>query len=385
MSLRGLDRMLSLSGDGVLVCEGGVMLAEILDVLLPRGWFPPVTPGTRFVTLGGMIASDVHGKNHHGAGSFCDHVLWVDLALGDGGVRRCSRDEDAELFAATCGGMGLTGVIVRAAVQLVAVDTAWIRQQTLPAADLDEACALMADNAASPYSVAWIDGLASGPRLGRAVVFLGAHARPEDLPGDIGGRPLARPGRPALSVPVDLPEFALSRPTVRAFNALYVRAHRAGTALVGLDAYFYPLDAVGNWNRIYGRRGFVQYQPVLPLEDGTEGLRRLLEEVARRGQPSFLSVLKRMGAQSSGLLSFPQPGHTLTLDFPATPENLSLLDRLDAIVAEHGGRLYLTKDARMTQAMFEAGYPRAEAFRDLRRRLSLDRRFASLQSRRLGL
>lgn len=380
-----LDRLLSFDpAIGLLTCEAGALLADILDVLLPRGWIVPVTPGTRFVTIGGMIAADVHGKNHHLAGSFGDHVEWLDLAIGDGTLRRCSKTQEPELFAATVGGMGLTGIIVRAAVRMKQVATAMIRQRTIRAPNLQSAIAAMEASLDWTYSVAWIDCLARGADLGRSVIFLGEHARPDELPEGSRSDPLQRRPRRALRIPLDLPGMALSPIIVRTFNQLYYRAQRAGDAIVALEPYFYPLDAIQQWNRIYGRRGFVQYQCVLPLDTSEQGLRALLDEIATAGSGSFLAVLKRMGRESFGLLSFPREGYTLALDFPVNDANLALLDRLDAITADHGGRIYLAKDARAKPA-FARGYPRMEAFRAVRDAHGLGARFASQLSRRLEI
>lgn len=386
IDMRRLDRLIGFDdATGELVCEAGVLLSDIIDAFVPRGWFVPVTPGTRRVTVGGMIASDVHGKNHHGAGSFCDHLLWLELDPGDGRVLRCSADENADLFAATCGGMGLTGMIVRAAFRMVAIETAWMRQRTVRARDLDEAMALFEQSHAWTYSVAWIDCLARGRDLGRSAILLAEHASLGELDASRRAAPLARPPRKSRAVPIDLPGFTLSGFNVAAFNRLYYAMQRPGEALVALDPYFYPLDALSDWNRIYGRRGFVQYQCVLPLAESERGLARLLETIAAAGSGSFLAVLKRLGPQSFGLLSFPMPGYTLALDFPATPANLALLERLDAITADHGGRIYLTKDARLSPAMLARGYPQLQEFRGLRAHYGLDRRFSSLLSQRLGL
>ena len=386
IDMRRLDRLIAFDdASGALVCEAGVLLSDIIDAFVPRGWFVPVTPGTRRVTVGGMIASDVHGKNHHGAGSFCDHLLWLDLDPGDGRLLRCSANENADLFGATCGGMGLTGMIVRAAFRMVAIETAWMRQRTVRARDLDEAMALFEQSHAWTYSVAWIDCLARGRDLGRSAILLAEHASLGELDASRRAAPLARPPRKSRAVPIDLPGFALSGFNVAAFNRLYYAMQRPGEALVALDPYFYPLDALSDWNRIYGRRGFVQYQCVLPLAESERGLARLLETIAAAGSGSFLAVLKRLGPQSFGMLSFPMPGYTLALDFPATPANLALLDQLDAITADHSGRVYLTKDARLSPAMLVRGYPRLQEFRDLRAQYGLDRRFSSLLSQRLGL
>ncbi|MDB5698773.1 MAG: linked oxidase domain protein [Alphaproteobacteria bacterium] len=383
---RRLDRLIDFDPDtGLLVCEGGLLLAELIDVMLPRGWFPPVTPGTKLVTIGGMIASDVHGKNHHGAGSFCEHVEWLDLAIGDGSVLRCSAGENADLYAATCGGMGLTGAIARACFRLLEVETASVRQQTRRAPNLAHAFALLDESLEWTYSVAWIDCLAAGPDLGRSVILLGEHALPDELPAPRRAAPLARAVRRPKRVPIDFPALALSRPAVRIFNRLYYAAHKPGAAIVDIDRYFYPLDAIHDWNRIYGRGGFVQYQCVLPLAESKAGMTKLLTAIAAAGEASFLAVLKRFGGQSFGMLSFPMEGYTLALDFPANISNLALLDRLDAITREHGGRIYLAKDARTAADDFAAGYPRLEAFRAVRRRYRLDRHFSSLLSRRLEI
>jgi decaprenylphospho-beta-D-ribofuranose 2-oxidase len=386
IDMRRIDRLIDFdAATGTLICEAGVLLTDLVETMTPRGWFPPVTPGTRMVTIGGMIASDVHGKNHHGAGSFCDHVDWIDLALGDGCVLRCSKSEHADLYAATCGGMGLTGIILRAQFKMLRITTAAVRQRTLLAPDLDRAFDLFEQSLDWTYSVAWIDCMATGSSLGRSAILLGEHAVPDDLPAERRATPLVRRMRTPKRIPIDFPGFALSGTNVRIFNKLYYAKQRKGDALVELDPYFYPLDAILEWNRIYGRRGFLQYQCVLPLAESKAGMTRLLREIAEAGAGSFLAVLKRMGPQSFGLLSFPMEGYTLALDFPATAANFALLDRLDKITVEHHGRIYLAKDARVESATFAAGYPQLDAFRAVRRQYGLDQRFSSLLSRRLDL
>lgn len=381
-----LDRLIAFDEiTGALTCEAGVLLSDLVSTFVPRGWFPPVTPGTRQVTIGGMIASDVHGKNHHVAGSFCDHVDWFDLDLGDGRVERCSPTQNTDLFAATCGGMGLTGIIVRASFRMLKVESAFMRQRTIRVPDLEQALAVFEQSHGSTYSVAWIDCMATGRSLGRSAILLGEHALPGDLDPARRAAPLARPNRKPKTIPIDFPSFALSGFNVRMFNHLYYAMQRPGHAVVDLDPYFYPLDAIFEWNRIYGRQGFVQYQSVLPLATSEQGMRRLLEAISAAGAGSFLAVLKRMGPGSFGMLSFPMEGYTLALDFPATPDNFALLERLDAITADHGGRVYLTKDARVSPERFAAGYPRLDEFRNLRSKYGLDRRFSSLLSQRLGL
>ena len=371
----------------MLTCEAGTLLSEIIAVLTARAaGFPPVTPGTKFVTVGGMVASDVHGKNHHGAGSFCDHVLSVRLALGDGTILTCSPTEHADLFAATCGGMGLTR---HRADGDLPVDPGAIVQdppgkQSAPP-DLATAIDLFEAGAARSYSVAWIDCLASGADLGRSVIIFGEHATPAELDPGQRATPFARPAPRRKRVPVDFPTVALNRLSVSLFNKAYYRLQTPGRKVVDIDPYFYPLDAVQDWNRIYGRHGFVQYQCVLPLATSRDGLTALLTEIARVGQASFLTVLKRLGRESFGYLSFPQEGYTLALDFPANADTFALLARLDRIVIEAGGRLYLAKDARMSAPMLRSGYPRLERFNAVRRRYGLDGRFRSALSDRLEI
>jgi FAD/FMN-containing dehydrogenase len=386
IDMRRLDRLITFDEvTGVLVCEAGVLLSDLVAALVPRGWFPPVTPGTRMVTIGGMIASDVHGKNHHVAGSFCDHVDWFDIDLGDARVLRCSPTDNTDLFAATCGGMGLTGIIVRASFRMLKIETGYMRQRTIRVPDLKQALSVFEQSHSSTYSVAWIDCMATGKSLGRSAILLGEHATRDQLDPLRGSAPLARPTRKPKTIPIDFPSFALSGFNVRMFNHLYYGMQRPGDAVVNLDPYFYPLDAIFEWNRIYGRQGFLQYQSVLPLATSEKGLRRLLEAISAVGAGSFLAVLKRMGPQSFGMLSFPMEGYTLALDFPATPDNFALLERLDAITADHGGRVYLTKDARVSPERFAAGYPKLNEFRALRAKYGLDKRFSSLLSQRLGL
>ena len=384
LSMLPARRILAFDAEtGRLTCEAGLMLADILDLIVPRGWFVPVSPGTRFVTVGGMVAADVHGKNHHVAGTFGDHVEAIELALADGRIVRCSPAENAGLFAATRGGMGLTGVILSVSFRLIPIETAFIRQETHKAANLAEAMDLFERSGGWTYSVAWIDCLARGGSLGRSLVYLGEHARREDLKRGAAS-PLAVVPKTGRRIPVDFPGFVLNRWSVRAFNELYYRTGRPGTALLGYETYFYPLDGILEWNRMYGGAGFVQYQCVLPKAASAAGLTALLRRVAQAGTGSFLAVLKLFGAQD-GLLSFPMEGYTLALDFPATARTFSLLIELDAIVADHGGRLYLAKDARTGAAMLRRGYPRLAAFEAVRREIDPGSKFASLQSERLGL
>ena len=373
---------------GVLECEAGVLLADILEIFVPRGWFPPVVPGTKFVTVGGMIAADVHGKNHHREGSFGAHVDSLTLAAGDGEVRECSRAQNAALFRATLGGMGLTGAILSARFRMKPIDSAWIAAETLPSRDLDETMASFEASAGFPYSVAWIDCLARGRKLGRALVTRGAFMARGELPPGLVSTPLRAPSaRGAPAVPFDAPAWALNRFSVAAFNELYYRrgARARPARAVRFDRFFFPLDGIGAWNRLYGRRGFVQYQCVFPRAESAAGLAALLERVAASRRGAFLAVLKLFGAAGEGPMSFPMEGYTLALDFPMRGGTLALLDELDGIVHERGGRLYLAKDARCSAGRARQGYPHLEAFRAVREETSARTRFASALSRRLAL
>ncbi|WP_300064263.1 FAD-binding oxidoreductase [uncultured Roseobacter sp.] len=383
-----MGRAVSLdAASGVLEAEAGASFADVLAVAVPQGWFVPVTPGTKFVTLGGAAAADVHGKNHHAAGAFGDHVLWLELMGADGNLRRCSPTEDAACFQATLGGMGLTGIIRRLALQMIPVETAWMRQETVMAPDLEAAFAAFEASQDWTYTVAWIDALAGGAAQGRTVLFRGEHARLDDLPAARRAHPLEAPARRRLSIPVNAPNLLLNRWSARAFNMAYWRAQRGKTEtqLVDYDSYFYPLDAVLHWNRLYGRRGFVQYQCVLPLAASLRGLRQMLDAIRASGEGAFLAVLKLMGAQSRTGLSFPMQGYTLALDFPMTKTLPRLLHRLDAIVTAYQGRIYLAKDARMSAETFRRGYDDLENFEALRRDIGAAGVFKSHQSERLGL
>ncbi len=386
IDMRGLNRMLGFDAKtGQLTVEAGVILGDIIAAFLPRGWFPMVTPGTKFVSVGGAIAADVHGKNHHKDGSFRNSVDWVEVMGADGTVTRCSPRDNTALFDHTLGGMGLTGVILRAALRLRPVETAWIRQITRPAASLKDAMDIFEDARDATYSVAWIDCLATGRNLGRSLVTLGEHASLEDLSTANRKAPFATPKTRTRSVPLDFPTFALNKFSLRAFNAAYYKAglRKQGTRLVDWDSYFYPLDAILDWNRIYGARGFAQFQCVLPLEASEAGLSELLDTIASAGSGSFLAVLKRFGAQQSAF-SFPMEGYTLALDFPISAKTHALLEDLDAITLAHGGRFYLAKDSRMSADTLAHSDARVPAFQSQRTENDWTR-FSSVQSQRLAL
>jgi FAD/FMN-containing dehydrogenase len=363
---------------GLLRCGAGVSLAEILEVFVPRGWFLPVTPGTKFVTVGGAIASDVHGKNHHLEGTFCDHVTRMRVATPATGIVECSRDDHHPLFLGTCGGMGLTGIIVDATFRLRPIASAYIDSTTLRASNLTEALDLFLEHDKTTYSVAWIDCLARGRSLGRSLLTIGEHATSGDL---------VAKGPRSLAVPVDLPGQLLNRFTVQGFNSLYYRRVREARTeqVVHYEPFFYPLDFVHQWNRIYGRGGFTQYQFVVPRVGGVDALTEVLDRISASRRASFLAVLKSFGPANDNYLSFPMEGYTLALDFKIEPGLFDLLDTLDEVVLEAGGRLYLTKDVRMSAETFRRSYPRWPEMEALRRQYGADQVFNSRQSQRLGL
>jgi FAD/FMN-containing dehydrogenase len=385
ISFERLNRLIAFDPEtGVLECEAGVTLAEILEAFLPRGFFPPVTPGTKFVTVAGAIAHDVHGKNHHKVGSFSNFVPGLRLQTPSGEILECSPEENADVFFATVGGAGLTGMIRSAKLRLVPVETAHVLVDFQKSPDLETAVAAMDESDhLYEYSVAWIDCLARGRSLGRSVLMRANPAGRSDL--KTAHRTPRAPRRGGRH-PVDFPGRVLNPWSIGAFNALFYAAHRTvPRKLADVDSFFYPLDSIRHWNRMYGGRGFVQYQVAFPPESGREGLSKLLERVSASGRASFLGVLKRFGAASRGMLSFPMPGYTLALDIPVADGLVRFLRELDALVLDHGGRLYLAKDAATTAASFAAMYPRLREFQAVKARLDPEGKLSSSQARRLGI
>lgn len=352
---RKLDRILAFDREsGLVTAEAGVLLDDLLELVVPAGWFPPVTPGTCFVTLAGAIANDVHGKNHHRAGTFGRHVRAFELVRSDGARLTCAPDMNAELFAATIGGYGLTGLITQATLQLMPVASAQMRQETLHFDGLDRFFEIAAESDAShDYTVAWIDSLAGGPGFGRGVFFRANHAT-------VSGAPPARAAR-SLPFPLTPPFPLINGLSLRAFNWLYRSAQPRSPEprLMPYRPFFYPLDRVSNWNRAYGPRGLRQFQCAVPMADARAAVEAMLRRSLAAGEASFLTVLKIFGDQPSpGLMSFPIAGATLTLDFPNRGERTArLLDELDAIAIAAGGRVNPYKDARMSPATFAASFP----------------------------
>lgn len=374
---------------GTVTAPAGLSIDELLRVIVPRGWFVPVTPGTRFVTIGGAVASDIHGKNHHVDGSFGNHVEQLTMLLADGSTVVASPREQSDLFWATVGGMGLTGAIIDVTVRLLPIETSRMSVDTSRVADLDSLFSTMTEgDDRYRYSVAWIDLVARGRRLGRSVLSRGDHAVPAQLDAKQATSPMAYDPRQLVSVPPLVPPAGvLNHTTVAAFNEAWFRRapkHRTGE-VQGIAAFFHPLDMVGSWPRLYGRRGVLQYQFVVPFGE-EDAMRTVVERLAGSGAASFLAVLKRFGAANQAPLGFPAPGWTLALDVPAGSRDLGdLLHGLDRVVLDAGGRHYLAKDSHTTPEAIRRGYPRLAEWRETRDRFDPEGVWQSDLSRRLGL
>ncbi len=380
------DKILSFDArNGIFECQSGLTLDKILEVIVPQGWFLPVTPGTKLITVGGAVASDVHGKNHHVDGSFSAHVLEMDVLLGDGSSITCSASQHPDLFWATCGGMGLTGVITRVKFDLKKIETSYIRQKQVKAANLDEVLNLFEEYKDYTYSVAWIDCLKKGKDFGRSILILGEHATVEDLNERRKKDPLALPKKKKITFPFNLPSFVLNTFTVKAFNFLYYGKNfkKEINNVVSYEPFFYPLDAILHWNRGYGKKGFVQYQFVLPMES-KQGLIEILQRISNQGLGSFLAVLKIFGDQDD-LISFPKKGYTLALDFPVRGNLFTFLDELDEIVLKYNGRIYLSKDARMKPDIFWRSYSNAGKFLEIVKKYNPGFKINSTQAKRLNI
>jgi FAD/FMN-containing dehydrogenase len=370
---RGLDRFIDFDErTGDLTCEAGVLLRDIQRLFIPQGWILPVTPGTQMVTVGGAIANDIHGKNHHRFGSIGDHVQNIELVRTDGSVISCSPTDRADWFAATVGGLGLTGLVTRATIRLKPVTGPWLDTQTIPYQSLDEFFQLADDSEADwEHTVSWIDCLAGSGGRG---IFMRAN------PSEQSAKSPAR--KKALTMPLVPPVSLVNKLTLKPFNTLYFELNRkrAGKRLAHYESFFYPLDNILEWNRMYGPKGFYQYQSVVPRDVGKDATAEMLRVIKQSGTGSFLAVLKTFGERESvGMMSFPMPGVTLALDFPNQGVvTEGLFARLDAIVREAHGRIYLAKDARMPRDMFEAGYPLLDTFKAFR-----DPGISSQMSRRL--
>lgn len=348
-STKRLNKFISFDRlNGVIECESGVLLSDVLEVVVPQGYFLYVTPGTKFVSVGGAIASDVHGKNHHAEGCFSDYVLSFDLMTENGTVITCSRNENEDKFWATIGGMGLTGIILSAKFQLKNIETAYIRQESIKAENLDQIFQLFEESEDWTYNVAWIDCLQKGDKIGRSILMRGEHALKGELPAKKQSNPLRLKKRFMPTIPFYFPGFVLNSLSIKIFNWLYYGKQRQKEVhgIVDYETFFYPLDAINEWNRIYGKKGFIQYQMVIPKEQGKEGMKAILDTIAKSGNGSFLAVLKLFGKNNpEAYNAFPMEGYTLALDFKVNNKLKKLVADLDAIVEQYGGRIYRTKDS----------------------------------------
>lgn len=359
VTMTRINRLLQWNQEsGELVAESGVLIADIIDIFLPRGWFPYVTPGTKFVTLGGAIACDVHGKNHHKEGSFGNFVNWIEIFNNKNEIIRCSPNENSELFHWTIGGMGLTGVIIRCSIQLKKVESGWIKQQTVVNNNLNETLQSFYEHKEATYSVAWIDCLAKGKSFGRSILMLGEHAQKSEVEAKPSNFPKRK--NKIITFPFDAPSFLLNNFTVSAFNRLYFNLNKnKQSSYVDWDSYFYPLDSIGDWNRMYGKNGFFQFQCMLPRELSEQGYTKILATIQNKSSGTFLAVLKDFGS-GNGHLSFPKEGLTLALDFKASQKNIEVGKELVDIVNSLGGSFYLAKDAIMNSSQFTKNFDKDE-------------------------
>ncbi|WP_294220447.1 MULTISPECIES: FAD-binding oxidoreductase [Chryseobacterium] len=348
-STKKLNKFISFDRlNGIIECESGVLLSDVLEVAVPQGYFLYVTPGTKFVSVGGAIASDVHGKNHHAEGCFSEYVIEFKLMIENGDVITCSREENTDKFWATIGGMGLTGIILTAKFKLKNIESAYIRQESIKAENLDEIFRLFEESENWTYTVAWIDCLQKGSNIGRSILMRGEHAFQHELPQNIKDKPLRLKKKFEPTVPFYFPGFVLNALTVKIFNFLYYKkqAKKEVKSFIDYETFFYPLDFVHDWNKIYGKSGFIQYQMMIPKESGKEGMKKILETIANSGNGSFLAVLKLYGKENpQAYNSFPFEGYSLALDFKVNSKLKKLIEQLDDIVEQYNGKIYLTKDS----------------------------------------
>lgn len=380
-----LNKFLAFDRDkGIMEVQAGVLLDDILKVIVPQGWFLPVTPGTKFISIAGAVASDVHGKNHHVDGSFSKHIISIDMMLADGKLINCSKSSNSDLFWATCGGMGLTGIILSVQFLLKSIKSSLIAQTTTKADSLDEILDLFTEKEDSTYSVAWIDCLKGGKNFGRSLLMLGEHFDNSEEE-NISKMPFKVHSDPSLSIPFNFPDFVLNKYSIKLFNSVFYNKilGKSKQTRDHYDGFFYPLDSILEWNRMYGKRGFVQYQFVIPIE-ARKGLEVILRKIQQKGMGSFLAVLKVFGDQND-LISFPMKGYTLALDFAINDGLFDFLDELDKMVLDFGGRIYMTKDGRMNKEMFWKGYPRAQEFVDIVKKYNPEGKINSMLSKRLEI
>lgn len=379
IDVKSQDKFLNFdSANGILSVQSGVLLSDILKVIVPKGWFLTVTPGTKFITVGGAIASDVHGKNHHIKGCFSECVISFSIMTANGDVLSCSKEINSELFRATCGGMGLTGIILDAKISLTKINSKFIKQTTIKNNNLKETFEAFEKHSDADYSVAWIDCLAKNKSIGRSILTTGEFKNNGDLNYRLKNK---------ATVPNYFPSFMLNSLTVKLFNWLYFHKNRkkVRTSEVDIDTFFYPLDSIAHWNRIYGKNGFIQYQFILPLANSYSGLAEILKVISSSKKGSFLAVLKLYGEANDNYLSFPMKGYSLALDFKLEEGLFELIKRLNDIVKSNHGRIYLAKDVCVDKNTFSQGYEHIDLFRAFRRQHQTSSKFSSLQSKRVDI
>lgn len=385
---QNLNRFLAFdSDDGLLTCETGVTIAEIIRTFSPRGWFPMIAPGTKYVTVGGAIANDIHGKGHHVDGSFVNSVTEFTILLANGSVVRASRDENIDLFWSSFGGLGLLGLILTATIQLRRIETTFFNHQSVRVNNLDHLLDSLDElDDEYNYSVAWLDSLAKGNKLGKGVLTLGNHAKSSDLSKSFPYDLLKIAALPKFTVPFELPTATLNRFSVRILNTFLELSQSRSKSIVHYEEFFFPLDKVNHWNRGYGKKGFIQYQFVIPLKDGRKNIRSILQQIVNSNQTPFLNVLKKFGkGEKNSFLSFPMKGYTFAIDFPVRKGLISLTKKLDKQVIDYGGRVYLGKDALLDPTSFRQMYPKFHDWLEVKRKYDPTNQFSSNLSRRLEM
>jgi hypothetical protein len=363
---------------GLIIVQSGVLVDKILNLIVKDGWFLPVVAGTKLITIGGAIASDIHGKNHHLDGCFSEHIKWLKILLPNGKKLTCSKNKNRELFLATCGGMGLTGIILQTEIKLKKINSTQIKKTTIKTENLKDTFRVFNSIKNEPYSVAWIDCLSKNEKLGKGIVSYGKFLDSGVLNFNIKRR---------INIPFYFPHFVLSKYSVKLFNWVYYNRIKSKkiTTIVNFDSFFFPLDIIKNWNRIYGKKGFLQYQFILPKKTSYKGLLSILKKISESGKGSFLAVLKLYGKENDNYLSFPKEGYSLALDFKIEKGVFKLLNELDKIVLKYDGRIYLSKDSRVSKKVFEKGYPNINKFRNLRKQYNLNEMLTSKQAERIGI
>jgi FAD/FMN-containing dehydrogenase len=371
---------------GILKCESGVTYKDILETFVRRGWFPAVTPGTKYVTIGGAISSDVHGKNHHKAGSLSSFVKSIKIIVSSGEIIECSREKNADLFWATIGGMGLTGYIIEAEIQLKKINSPYFDNKTVKLKNIDELFEQFdLHDEEYEFSVAWIDIVATGKKYGRNVLFLGNYSEPDKLPKGLRNNSKLNYKEKKISVPFEIPFNILNKYSINMFNSIYYFNASAKEDYIHYDKYFYPLDFILNWNHIYSKNGLIQYQLIVPEENGKKAIDLILKEAVKYGGGSFLAVLKKMGDQE-GILSFPFKGYTLSMDFPVKKGVVEMCKKLDNILLDYGGRTYLTKDSILDEKTFKQMYSgKYEKWIEIKAKYDSKNKFTSNLARRVGL